>query len=169
LNDRPAAVRLDCGQADGSISPSARQNDPDYTCATSLGSGAKESVNGRTVAVLPRSNRQVDVFVFDDQVPVWRRDQNFTISQTVPFVRRARRKRARPPEYVSKHARRVRRDVKHDADGRRQICGQRCNHALERLDSAGRSPNYDKIAGHGAGQRLSFRHSHSLRSILARY
>jgi hypothetical protein len=169
LNDRPAAVRLDCGQADGSISPSARQNDPDYACATSLGSGAKESVNGRTVAVLARSNREVDVFVFDDQVPIWRRDQDLPISQTISLVGRASGKRARPPEYVSKHARRVRRDVKHDADGRRQICRQRCDHALERLDSPSRSPNYDKIAGRGAGQRLSFRHSHSLRSILARY
>jgi hypothetical protein len=84
-------------------------------------SGAEQNVDRRPVTILTGTCRKVNVLVFDDQVTIRRRHQDFASSQGVTFLGRSRRQRPGPRQDVGEHAGTIRRDVKYNADGRGEI------------------------------------------------
>jgi hypothetical protein len=84
-------------------------------------SGAEQNIDRRPVTILTRTYRKVNVLVFDHQMTIRRRHQDFASAQRVTILGRSRWQRPGPRQDVGKHARTIRRDVKHNADSSGEI------------------------------------------------
>src|SRR5579884_3074184 len=75
LHHRDAAAPLDLPKADGAVVQRAAEHDADGAVAV-CGNGSEQRIDGRTVAVLSGTARELDAVVLDQQVMIGRGDVN---------------------------------------------------------------------------------------------
>jgi hypothetical protein len=102
--------------------------------------------------ILLRAPGHPEAAWFDDQMPVGRRDVDGSGLEALPVAWMDDWHRGHSRQDLGNESWRLRRDMQHNADWRREIGWQIPGEFTQRLDATGRGPDHDKTANrHGSG------------------
>jgi hypothetical protein len=159
LHQREAAHPLDLEEAPGPVVERAGEHDPDHARSVARGRSAEQRVDRRTKAVLARPVRQPQPAPVHEEMRVGRGDDDLAVADALPVLGERRRQVADPGNQLREAARLLARRVDHDEDHRGEVPRQPAHHAAERLESAGRAPDHDDVAGGRSHARSKVQHA----------
>ena len=148
---------LDRPEPCGAIVEIACQNDAYRARTVDLSGRSEQRIDRRPEVVLPRSLRHPHSPRLHQQVAIGRRHIHMSSLQSGPVGRHRHRKPGRALKELGHHTRRLWRDMKNDADRRRQLGRKLGEDRSKRVDtSGGRSDHHNAPCGTHVSCATSF-------------